>query len=219
MKNLVVLGTTNNLIIKQVDAINRVRNGYRLLGFLEKEKGETESVLEYPVLGDYQIIPVLMEQYKDLVFFNHVNVSLDEMKTADAVLNRYSCERISLIHPAIDMNRVCHGQNCLICDGTVMGANVNIGRHFTCRLHATISHDVTIGDYVYVSPGATVCGYATLKDGCDLGAGCTVLPYRSIGKNSIVGAGAVVTQDVPDDVTVVGVPAKIIRRHDEPAGK
>jgi acetyltransferase-like isoleucine patch superfamily enzyme len=32
-----------------------------------------------------------------------------------------------------------------------------------------------------------------------------------IGKNSIVGAGSVVTKDVPDAVTVVGVPAKVIK--------
>ncbi len=34
-----------------------------------------------------------------------------------------------------------------------------------------------------------------------------------IGENSIVGAGAVVTKDVPNNVTVVGVPAKIISKN------
>jgi len=36
-----------------------------------------------------------------------------------------------------------------------------------------------------------------------------VLPGINIGKKSVVGAGAVVTRDVPDDVTVIGIPAKI----------
>ena len=34
-----------------------------------------------------------------------------------------------------------------------------------------------------------------------------------IGKNSKVGAAAVVVADVPEDVTVVGVPAKVVRVH------
>jgi acetyltransferase-like isoleucine patch superfamily enzyme len=34
-----------------------------------------------------------------------------------------------------------------------------------------------------------------------------------IGKNSRIGAGAVVTKDVPDNVTVVGIPAQIVKEH------
>ena len=33
----------------------------------------------------------------------------------------------------------------------------------------------------------------------------------SIGENSVVAAGAVVTKDVPDNVVVAGVPAKIVK--------
>ena len=38
-----------------------------------------------------------------------------------------------------------------------------------------------------------------------------ILPDLKIGTNSIIGAGSVVTRDVPDNVLVVGVPAKIIK--------
>jgi acetyltransferase-like isoleucine patch superfamily enzyme len=37
------------------------------------------------------------------------------------------------------------------------------------------------------------------------------LPKVSIGSNVIVGAGSVVTKDVPDNVMVVGIPAKIVK--------
>ncbi len=74
----------------------------------------------------------------------------------------------------------------------------------------------TIGNNVYISPGVTICGDATLKDGCDIGAGATILPWVTIGRHTIIGAGAVVTEDIPDNVTAVGVPARIIkyRGHD-----
>lgn len=49
----------------------------------------------------------------------------------------------------------------------------------------------------------------TFKEGSKIGSGATVLPAITVGKDSVVGAGAVVTKDVPDGATVMGVPARI----------
>ena len=46
-----------------------------------------------------------------------------------------------------------------------------------------------------------------LKKGCKIGSGATLLPNVKVGENAIVGAGSVVTKDVPDGVTVMGIPA------------
>jgi acetyltransferase-like isoleucine patch superfamily enzyme len=48
--------------------------------------------------------------------------------------------------------------------------------------------------------------------GASIGAGAVILPGVRIGVGSMVGAGAVVTRDVPDGVTVVGNPARPIRK-------
>ena len=45
------------------------------------------------------------------------------------------------------------------------------------------------------------------------GAGAIILPGVTIEENSIVAAGAVVTKDVPMDVIVGGVPARIIKEN------
>lgn len=53
---------------------------------------------------------------------------------------------------------------------------------------------------------------ATIGKNCLLGAGCCVLGDITIGNNVKIGANAVVLENVPDNCTVVGVPAKIIKR-------
>jgi len=74
-----------------------------------------------------------------------------------------------------------------------------------------VGHDVVIEDFCQVNPGCHISGNVTLKEGVELGAGAVVLQGISIGKHSTVGAGSVVIEDVPDNVVVVGVPAKTIK--------
>ncbi|MBA0883138.1 sugar O-acetyltransferase [Flavobacterium undicola] len=47
-----------------------------------------------------------------------------------------------------------------------------------------------------------------------IGAGATILPGVTVGENSIIAAGAVVSKDVPDNVIMGGIPAKIIKSID-----
>ncbi len=52
-----------------------------------------------------------------------------------------------------------------------------------------------------------------IGDNVDIGAGAKILGPIRIGNNVNIGANAVVLQDVPDNSTVVGVPARIISRN------
>ena len=61
--------------------------------------------------------------------------------------------------------------------------------------------------------------HPTVREGALVSAHAQVIGPVEIGAKAKVGAGAVVVSDVPSDVTVVGVPAKIVRVHgrkDEP---
>jgi acetyltransferase-like isoleucine patch superfamily enzyme len=70
-----------------------------------------------------------------------------------------------------------------------------------------------IGDFANINPGATVCGWVTIGEGAYIGAGAVIKDRVSIGAWSTIGAGAVVVRDIPPNVTAVGVPARITKRH------
>jgi acetyltransferase-like isoleucine patch superfamily enzyme len=58
---------------------------------------------------------------------------------------------------------------------------------------------------------ALICKPIIIKRNAWIGAGATILPGVTIGENAVVAAGAVVSKNVPGNVIVAGVPAKIIK--------
>lgn len=132
-------------------------------------------------------------------------------------------------------NGVFIGAQCYIqgrFDGRcVIGDRVWIGpqAYFDAR-------DLVIENDVGWGPGAKVLGSAhtglpldvpiirtdleikpvRICEGADVGTNAVILPGVTVGSGSIVGAGAVVAEDVPPNTIVAGVPARVIRRRDEP---
>jgi len=78
-----------------------------------------------------------------------------------------------------------------------------------------VDHDCRIGDFVHLAPGVRLAGEVTVGEGALIGIGASVLPGVCIGAWDVVGAGAVVTEDVAPGVTVVGVPARPLRKKEE----
>lgn len=102
------------------------------------------------------------------------------------------------------------GEGANILDGVKISNDVIIGAAPIIYYNSIITHDVRVGDFVEISPDVKILGRAVIGDFCHLGAGSIILPDVQIGNNVIVGAGAVVTKNLPDNCTVVGIPAKII---------
>lgn len=99
------------------------------------------------------------------------------------------------------------GTGAVVMTGAIITNDVTIGRGVLINKNCMIGHDSIIGDFSELSPGAYM-GRATVGKFSFLGMGSVILPGMQIGDNAVVGAGAVVTRDVPSDMTVVGVPAR-----------
>lgn len=102
------------------------------------------------------------------------------------------------IHPGAEIGRrlvIDHGM------GIVIGETAQIGDD--CLLY----HGVTLGG----TGKETGKRHPTIGNNVMIACGAKVLgPFR-VGDNARIAAGAVVLQEVPDDATAVGIPAKIVR--------
>ncbi|MFZ2694838.1 MAG: serine O-acetyltransferase EpsC [Lactococcus raffinolactis] len=89
------------------------------------------------------------------------------------------------------------------------GSGLVIGETAIVESGAKLYHGVTLGG----TGKDTGKRHPSIRRGALISAHAQLLGPIEIGENARVGASAVVTKDVPEAVTVVGVPAKIVRVH------
>ena len=111
------------------------------------------------------------------------------------------------IHPAARIGSgffADHGMGVVIGETAILGNNV------------TLYHDVTLGG---VMPAVdshaqkTIKRHPTIEDDVIIGAGAQILGPVTVGKCARIGGNSVVTRDVPQGQTIVGIPAKTIKQN------
>jgi sugar O-acyltransferase (sialic acid O-acetyltransferase NeuD family) len=89
-------------------------------------------------------------------------------------------------------------------------AQAVIGSGAILNTGCSVDHDAQLGDGVHICPGARLAGEVQVGDRSWIGIGASVIQQIRIGADVTVGAGAAVVRDLPDGVTALGVPARVL---------
>lgn len=136
--------------------------------------------------------------------------------------------------------RVADGSDCgpfsKLRPGTDLGVRVHVGSFaeiVRSRIgpgsavpHVSYLGDALVGENVNIGAGTITANFdgtsknqTEIGDGSFIGVATMLRAPVKVGKRGRTGAGAVVTKDVPDGATVVGVPARVVRRESQTGGR
>ena len=133
-------------------------------------------------------------------------------------------KRLSVIAKPIPISIKIYAQAKLVIGDHVF---INYGVDIGCSKGIYIGNNVKIGplsniidsQFHRIEPSENIKkDKIMIQDNVWIGRQCIILPGVTIGKNSVVASGSVVTSDVPENVLVAGVPAKIKRILNIPDG-
>lgn len=210
MKDLYIIGAGGfgREVAWIVERINSIKPTWNLKGFIDDNEtlwGSKEG--EYHVFGGCEYLSALEDVYAVCaVGSSNVRKKIIEK------LKDTSVKFATLVDPSVlYSNSVKIGEGDIVCAGTIITVNVNIGDHVIVNLDCTIGHDAVIDDFVTIYPSVNVSGNVLIGECSELGTGTQIIQGKKVISNTIIGAGAIVVKDCIESGTYVGSPAKKIK--------
>jgi len=192
----------------RINSVMQAQAKWTLAGLLEDgEKKKKKQVLGYPVLGNEN---QMMDLYE--LGINKAMVAIGNnagRKRIANLLQIQGFELIRIVHPTACLMTDCViGAGAFVHAFTMIGAECHLGSNVIVQPYTSLGHESRIGDSVQFCPGVHIGGQVTIGDCCFFGPGAVVYPGVKIGDHVSVGANSVVNKDVPNQVVIVGNPAR-----------
>jgi sugar O-acyltransferase (sialic acid O-acetyltransferase NeuD family) len=190
-----------------MDLVHEV-GGYRITGLVENlDRSRCGETIEG--------LPILWIDDVASLASTHVAVcalSSTQRRALVETAERMGFRFPAIVHPSVRISiSSTVGAGSIVGAGAIIASHVRIGRHVLVNRGATIGHHTEIGDFSSIMPGANIAGACRIGEGAYVGIGATVIDHLTVESGSMVGAGSVVAKDVPANVQVTGMPARVVK--------
>ncbi|HCJ37873.1 MAG TPA: hypothetical protein DHV37_06050 [Erysipelotrichaceae bacterium] len=181
-------------------------------------KADVVGYLDDSKTGSYHGLKILGSKVEDISNYDNYSYfvcvgDICDRKRIFEYLNSMNLNIINVVseHAYVSPDAKI-GKGNYIAPGAKILADVEIGDNNYIGTSAIIEHGSRIGNNCRIASGAILNGEAIVGNEVFFGSNAMCIECLNIGVGSTVGGGAVVINDVPDNVTVVGNPARIIKK-------
>lgn len=176
----------DNLLGKEIDSIPVIGSIFQIDEFINKNK---EIAIFVPI-GNNKVRVKLLED------FNQLGYNTPSFIHADAKIH----------------NSVIIGKAVYILPASNIMPMTELRDFVMVSMGVNIAHHVIVEKGCFFSQGSNIGASMLLRENAYLGISTTIMTgVKVVGANSLIGAGSVVIRNVEDGVTVVGVPARVIK--------
>lgn len=211
MKEIIILGAGDfgKEVAWLIEEINKRSPKYIILGYLDDDEKKIGKAFNgYECLGPVSYLTELNKNHHACAVMANQNGEIRK-KFVEMFPDFDDWE--TLLHPSVNISDTSKiGKGCVICAGGNVSCNTQIGDFCLFNISVTMGHDCEVGNYVSIMSGTCVSGHVKIGNGAYLATNSTVIPGMKIGERAKVGAGSVVIRNVKPEITVMGVPAKIV---------
>lgn len=181
-----------------------LKDTYTVVGFLD------DNVSKARVLGP---VKEYVKYIPDRLFFVAFG-DIYTRKQAYLELKKAGAKFVNAIHKNASIEEsVVLGENVFIGEGSYINIRTVIGNNVFINNRCIVEHDNHVGDHAHLTPGTVTGGGVSIGESCFLGLRSVINDHLTIGDYSVIGSGSVVTRNIEQNVTAVGVPAKTIKVH------
>lgn len=118
----------------------------------------------------------------------------------------------TVVDPSVWVPESCSvGAGSVILAGSVLTADVKVGRHVVLMPGVVLTHDVVVDDGATLCAGVVLGGGARVRERAYLGMASSVRERTEVGADGVLGMGSVLLSSLPAGETWVGVPSRPMR--------
>ena len=203
MENIVLVGGGGHCS-SCIDVVEQ-EGKFQIAGIIDMPDKLGTSLLGYPIIGNDEDLPKLVESYQYFL------ITLGQIKSPQRRISLYEkLLRLSAQLPTIISPRAYISRHASVDTGTIVmhnaliNAGATVGSNCIINSRALIEHDATIGDHCHISTGAIINGGTQVAEGTFFGSGSVSKDNIRIGSYSLIGGGVSVMEGVPDNTFYTG---------------